>query len=80
MDAVFSIFKTLGLDSPFARFVFVGAGGTGVEYLVKPSYAFDEQGEPRPWAKPWGENAPGAVYTPVGFFPILLGLCAALFF
>lgn len=79
METIQGIFQSLGLDSPFARFLFVAAAATAVEFVVKPSYAFDADGQLRPWAKPWGESEPGAVYTPVLFFPILLGLAAALF-
>lgn len=80
MESFFSIFQTLGLNSPFTRFLAVSAAGTGAEFVIKPSYAFDADGLPRPWAKPWGESQPGAVYTPVGFFPVLFGLICALFF
>lgn len=79
-DSFFSIFQTLGLNSPLSRFFCVAALSLGIEFLVKPSFAFDEGGSPRPWAMPFGESAPGAVYTHWLFFPILLGLAAALFF
>lgn len=83
MEAVVSMFRTvfatLGLNLPLYRFLGLTALGTGLEFVVRPRYAFDENGSVRPWAIPFMSSPPGAVYTPVGFFPGLAGLVAALF-
>lgn len=85
MDAagsfVQSMFAGAGLTTPNLRFLAVLSGGTLLEYLLKPSYAFDESGALRTWAMPLSKDVPpGATYTPIGFFPLLGALVAHLFF
>lgn len=74
-----TIFSTVGLTSPILRFVGVAAILTGAEFVFKPRYAFTESGSMRAWAIPFTSPSKDAVYTPVGFFPILIGSMAALF-
>lgn len=75
------IFGPIGLTTPLRRFLFTSAGGTMAELMIKPPWAFDESGKMRPWAMPFGggEVSPGCTFTPLGFFPILLGIILSLF-
>lgn len=68
---------SVGLKAPWQRMAAVTALGTAGEFYVKPSYAFDANGQSRPWAMMSTE--PGAVQTPVGFFPACAGILTALF-
>ena len=53
-DVIESGYDSLGLlygeSAPARRFVFGALVGSGISYLVKPSYSFDASGNPRPWA------------------------------
>lgn len=71
-------FSFVGMDTPLKRFVVLTSLGLGAEFFTKPKYAFDEKGNLRPLAIMSSE--PGATYTPIGFFPSLVGGAAALFF
>ncbi len=55
------VFDSIGLGkgsfAPVARAGFTFAVVAGVQHLVKPSYAYDEQGNVRPWRYGPGELA-----------------------
>lgn len=71
----------LNLTTPFTRFLGVTFVFSALEFALAPAYCFRENGSMRPWAIPFlCENSADSVYTPIGFFPALLGLFAALFF
>lgn len=77
-----SFFGGLGLNTQFKRFLAVAAGGGLLEFALKPGYAFESDGKMRSWAGiPLfsSEAEPGATYTPIGFWPSLAGLIAAMF-
>lgn len=67
-----------GLSTPFRRFAVFTAIGTGIEYWLRPSYAYNDQGGMKRIA--YLTDAAGATYTPPGFFPAILGLVSALYF
>lgn len=72
-----SAFEFLGLRTPLVRFLATTALGTAGEFYIRPRYAFDENGDLIPWAMISSE--PGTTYTPVGFYPGIAGITAALF-
>lgn len=76
-DLAKSTLVNLGLDTPVKRFGAVGALGTGLEFLIKPSYAFDPTGSPRPWSVT--TPAENSTLVPVGMVPAILGLVAGIF-
>lgn len=72
-----SVLGSLGLDQPWKRFVFTTAAGVMTEYYIKPSYAFEDNGNPKPVA--FLNDSPGATYTFIGVFPALAGVITALY-
>lgn len=73
-----SVFSIIGLNTPLKRLLGTAAGGTFAEFMLKPPYAFDEDGRVRPWGLVAQE--PGSTFMPVGFLPSLLGAIFMLFF
>lgn len=74
-----AVFLGVGLTHPVTRFIGVATLLSIAEFLVKPVWSFDEKGNMRPWAMPFTNPGPGAVYSAFGVLPCLGGLCAAFF-
>lgn len=73
MDA----FGMVGANTPGRRFAGVLATSSAAEYALKPSYAYDNQGNMRPNA--WLENSPNSTYIPAFALPVVMGLLSATF-
>lgn len=71
------IFYMIGLDTQLRRFIGVTAAGTLIEAVVKPEYAFSPDGKMKDWCV--FVNGAGCTYTPIGFFPAIAGIVAALY-
>lgn len=67
----------LGLKTPTRRLVFFTALGSVVEYFIRPSYAYDENGNFKPIIYLTGRA--GATYTPAGFIPLIFGILTSLY-
>lgn len=73
-----SAFGMVGGNTPGRRFAGVMATSAAAEYAVKPSYAYDSQGNMRPNA--WLDgNSPNSTYIPAFAIPIVLGVLSATF-
>ena len=71
------VLGAIGLNTPMRRLSFVVAVGTALEFYIKPGYAFDSKGNPKPPV--FLDNSPGATYTPPGLFPLIAGTICALY-
>ena len=67
----------VGLNSPMRRMLFFSSLGTGLEFYLKPSYAFNNDGTMKSIAYLTGDA--GATYIPPGLIPLVVGLVASLY-
>lgn len=78
VSAVESSFSMIGLTSPTSRFlVMAGIGGLG-EYFVRPSYSYNDDGNPRPFLL-LNPGDQGGTMLPPGSTALLVGALFALF-
>lgn len=70
-------FSSVGLGSPLARGVAMGALGGALEYTLKPSFSYKQGGAPRPWIL--FSTDPDATPLPPGSLALLTGVFFALF-
>jgi len=66
----------LGLNTPLKRFGFGLVSGMGLEYYLKPGYAFTNGVIRTPI---YLDNKPGNTYTPFGMIPAIVGISFAMF-
>lgn len=71
-----SLLSAIGMNTPLKRFLFALLTGSGLEYYVKPGYAFSGGTLRTPI---YIDNSPGNTYTPLGLIPAVIGLSFAMF-
>lgn len=49
-DPIFEGLAAVGLNTPSQRILFGLAAGSGISYVIKPSFQFNKDGSPRPWS------------------------------
>lgn len=77
-EPIYSAFGMVGGNTPGRRFAGVMAASSAAEYAVKPSYAYDANGNMRPNA--WLDStSPNGTYVPAFLIPIILGTLSATF-
>lgn len=72
-----SVLGSIGLSTPLSRMMFTTAIGSGVEYYVKPRYAYNSDGSMRKSSLITSE--PGATYLHAGMIPFVFGILTALY-
>jgi hypothetical protein len=73
-----NIFVWTGMNSPTKRFLYALLMSGGIEYLLKPSYAFTSDGEMRPWVAINGATI-NSTYVPAFMIPAVIGLMFSIF-
>lgn len=71
-------FSFVGLNTPLHRFVAGSALFGALEYSLRPSYSYKEDGSPRPWNVI--SSAPDATLLPAGSSTIIPAFFIAQFF
>lgn len=71
-------FSYVGLNTPTQRFFAFAALGGALEYQIRPSFSYQSDGSPRPWAVV--TPGPNATYLPPGSTALVLAGLVSLFF
>lgn len=73
-----NLFVWTGLTSPSRRLIYTILLGGGLEYILKPEYAYTSDGEMRPWVVLSG-NLTSATYIPAFMLPLIIGVMMSIF-
>lgn len=74
------VFNTIGLHHPIQRFALGMLVGGGLEYFIRPSISYNDNGSPKSWVVLSGQSGQGETYLPAGSTAFITGLVFATFF